>query len=251
VANFGTNGLVLQANIGSFAVPNWQALQNGGSFGNNELRWSDVGTIVNNTPSASWPPTNRPATLTQVPYLYSYSADATGSGVESAAPPGLPTTFDRTGHYLQVRMSWDNSGTFGSAPILTAYNTTAGTDPTRSDGTICGGASETIGGGLARSYLKGQMYGANTAAMPAAPGAGPGTDPAGTDGTTGAVTFSGAAAWLAGWQALAGGLDYIQYGATPTAVTAAVLYLMLALFTGPQMNPGVQSFYPTISYTFV
>lgn len=246
----GTAGLGLTANVGTQASPAWTShLNNGGTGGANELRWSDNGSIANNTASASWPFTTRPGSATRIDYLYAYTADATGSGVlPASAPPNVPTAF-ALASYNQVRIGWDNAGTFASAPILTAYNSTAHTNPTRGDGTVTGG-STTDTGATARSYIKGNMWGDDAAAVPAAPTGGPSNLPAATDGATGALTFSGVPAWLTNFQALGADLDYIQYGATPTAVTAAVLYCMLALFSGPGMLTGTLTPSIAAKYTY-
>jgi hypothetical protein len=248
----GTAGIGLSANLGTQASPVWTALNNGGSGGANELRWSDSGVIANNSSSAVWPFTTRPGSPAALPYLYAYTADAVGSGVlPSAAPPNLPTAFARA-NYNQLRIGWDNAGTFASAPILTAYNSSAHANPTRGDGSVTGGANPDTGTTTPRSYVKANMFGANTAAVPSAPGAGPGADPAATDGATGALTFAGSAAWLTNFQSLGADLDYIQYGNTPTALTAAVLYIELAFFVGPNMltatlTPDV----PAVKYSYI
>lgn len=248
----GTAGIGISANTGTQATPVWTALNNGGSGGANELRWSDSGTIANNTGSSTWPFTTRPGSATQLPYLYAYTADATGSGLlPAAAPPNLPTSF-AIANFNQMRIGWDNAGTFASAPILTAYNAVAHANPTRGDGSVTGGANPDTGTTTPRSYAKGNMYGSNLAAVPAAPSAGPGAVATALDGATGALTFAGAAAWLTNFQALGADLDYIQYGNTPTAVTAAVLYIMLAFFVGPNMLTGTLApDVPALKYSYI
>jgi hypothetical protein len=248
----GTAGIGISANTGTQSVPVWTALNNSGSAGANELRWSLAGTIANNTTNGTWPSDSRPGAVTQFPYLYAYTADNSGSGVlPASAPPNLPTAFVIT-NFFQLRVGWDGAGTFASPPILTGYGSSAHGAITRGDGTIIGGGNPDTGAVTQRSYLKGNLYGANTAAMPAAPSAGPVNAPAATDGVTGANPAYGAsAAWLTNFQALTGDLDYIQYSGSPTALVAAVLYFMLALFTGPNMAVGVFTpDFPATKYSY-
>jgi hypothetical protein len=248
----GTAGIGYSANTGTQSVPTWTPLNNGGSGGANELRWSDSGSVANNTANASFPFTSRPGSTAQMNYLYAYTADATGSGVlPSSAPPNLPTAFSLS-NFLQTRIGWDAAGTFASAPIVTFYGSTAHVAVVRGDGSIVGGANPDTGTTTPRSYLKGNMFGANTAAVPAAPSAGPSNAPVVTDGQTGAQpTFGASAAWQTNFQSLAGDTDFIQYSAIPTALTAGVLYLMLALFTGPNMAVGTLTPDPAVKYGFV
>lgn len=231
--------LIAEANRGSTGTPAWESVLGA----NREIRWHDTSTAGVATASASWPFMTRPAAVGGVDYAYAYTADTTGHGVYGGGS-GQPPAIFATTQYLSFRWSWDNTGTFASAPIITAYPTTAHANPTRDDGSMLGGKVADTGA-TARSYLKGAHYGSGTTTQ--VPGAGPAT-PLVTDGATGTVTV-GAGSWSA-WQGLMGDLDYLTYGSTPTATTAQVLYFMLRLFTGPNMSAGTHVPVLSFKYTY-
>jgi hypothetical protein len=235
--DFTPVGLAIQANLGTQDAPDWAPIA--------ELRWADYADIAADTPAAQWPPVPRRDVVRQIPFLYGYTTDTNGSAVLADPVSGAPTPFD-VASFLQCRIAWDASGAFASPPILTAYNSEHDLTVERHDRSICGGSLDTGD----RSYLKANLFGADSGAVPAAPTAGPGPVAA-TDGTDGGLTFTGAAAWLPAWQSLAGDLDFIQYGATPAPNTAAALYFMLALFVGRNAAPGVFGFDLAIKYGFV
>lgn len=244
MADFGATGVTVQGNTGSQGTPTWTAINSGGTGGANEIRISDNGSLTG-TGSASWPAMVRPGSTAIVGFYYLFTTDTAGNGVPGGA---TPVTW-AVANYNMFRLQWDATGTFASAPILTAYASTAHAAITRGDNSILGG-NVTDTGATARSYLKAQMYGANTAAVPAFPASAPSAPGGATDGTTGALTFSGAAAWLTAWQGLQGDNDYIQYGATPTAATAQGLQFMLALYTGPNMAPSTYTPVLSMKYTW-
>lgn len=231
-----------QLNTGTNAAPVWTAL---GTAVGSELRFSDVST-AGSTASASWPFMTRPASTQQVNYQYAATADATllgYLGTTSATPIVWANA-----NYRDLRWDWDNLGTFASAPIFTAYPSTAHGAVTRGDNSILGG-NTTDTGATARSYLKGNAFGrVDSAGVPAAA---PGTAPLVTDGTTGVMTPTAGANWLATYQGLQGDNDYIQFPSTPAATTADDWSCMLTLFTGPNM--ATSTYVNTISckYTFV
>ena len=233
--------LTLDANVGNVGSPNWQNVLGA----NREVRWHDTPSAGLTTASASWPYVTRPASGTAgVDYAYAYTADATGHGVYGGGASSAPAAFATT-QYLQFRWNWDNVGTFASAPIFTAYPTTAHGSITRGDGSLLGGhATDT--GGTARSYLKGAAWG--RVASAGAPAAGP-SAPAVTDGTTGSISPTAGANW-SGWQGLQGDNDYITAPFTPAATTADTWNLMMRLFTGANMNPGTHTPVVSLRYTY-
>jgi hypothetical protein len=234
--------LTFDANDGNNGTPNWVNVL--GTPPAKELRFSDSSAQAN-VASASWPYTTRPASGTAgVDYAYAFTADTTGQGVDSGAT-SVPAAFTRA-TYLQTRWNWDNLGTMASAPIFTAYPTTAHGSVTRGDGSLLGGhASDT--GGTARSYLKGLAYGITASQQ--TPAAQPSADPVVTDGTTGTVTTS-TGAW-SGVQGLQGDNDFITCGDTPPAVTARFWYTMVRLFMGANMSPGLHQPVISLKYTYV
>lgn len=233
------SSFTLEANRGNVGTPNWSNVLGA----NREIRWHDTSAAGLTTASASWPFMTRPAATGGVDYAYAYTADAVGDGVFGGGVGQIPAAFATT-QYLQFRWSWDNVGTFASAPLFTAYPSTSHGVPSRGDGSVLGGhASDT--GATARAYLKGVIYGSGTTTQ--VPAAGPAT-PLVTDGATGSVASS-AAAW-SNWQGLQGDTDYLSYPSTPTAVTAQVLYTMLRLFTGPNMSAGTHVPVVSCKYTY-
>lgn len=241
MSNF--NLVTLDLNTGTQAAPVWTAL--GGP--NTELRWLDVNTGVS-IASAAWPGTNRPSSGTaQLPYAYAYTADAVDLGVlgNSTTTPAAWVSTD----YKWCRWSWDAVGSFASAPIVTAYLTTAHGAITRGNNTsadsiLSGNTTDT--GATARSFLKGNWYGNGASQLPAAA---PTNVPLVTDGVTGSVV-PGSAAWLANYQGLQGDNDYITCTATPAATTANVWYGILALFMGATETPAIFSFVPSLKITW-
>jgi hypothetical protein len=229
----------------------WTAVGAAGSGTGVELRFSDVST-AGSTASASWPYMTRPGTATLVPYIYAFSADTTSLGVlgtTSTTPYNYSTTTLLNAAYLQARWNWDNVGTFASAPIFTAYASTAHAAIVRNtpSGDILAGQT-TDTGATQRSYLKGQGFGRVVSA--GAPAAAPANVPVITDGATGALVPTAGANWLTNWQGLQGDNDYIQFPSTPAATTADQWNVMFGLFTGPNMAAG--SYTPTLSlkYTY-
>lgn len=233
--------LVLEANTGTNGAPTWTSVLGASK----EIRYSDVSSAGLGTASASWPYVTRPAATQGLDYAYAYTADATGLGVLGNA--GAPTAFTNAS-YLQYRWNWDNTGTFASAPIFTAYPTTAHGAITRGDGSPLGGhATDT--GGTARSYLKGNAFGRVTSA--GAPAAAPSNAPVVTDGTTGSLSPTAGANWLTNYQGLQGDNDYITAPFTPAATTADQWNVMMRLFTGPNMGLGTLTWQHTLKYTYV
>lgn len=221
----------------------WTNVPAAGSGTGQELRWSDVAT-AGSTASASWPFMTRPGATAAVPYLYVFSADTTSLGVLGTTS-STPAAFSNAS-YLQARINFDGVGTFASAPILTAYPTTAHGAVTRGDNSLLGG-NTTDTGATARSYLKGNMFGRGVLA--GAPAAAPASAPVVTDGATGAVTPTAGANWAA-WQGLQGDNDFLQFPSTPAATTADNINIMLALFTGPNMATGTYANDVSVKYTF-
>lgn len=188
----------------------------------------------------------RPASTGLVNYLYVFSADTTSLG-SLGGGTSTPVAFSNA-NYNHSRINFDNTGTFASAPQLSAYPTTAHGAITRGDNSLLGG-NTTDTGATARSYLKGNMFGRVSSA--GAPAAAPTNAPAVTDGTTGALTPTAGANWCTNYQGLQGSNDYLQFPATPTAATADNIQTMLALFTGPNQATGTYTNDLTISYTYV
>jgi hypothetical protein len=154
------------------------------------------------------------------------------------------STYDATSaHYKQFTVSWDNTGTFASAPIFSAWmnNTlpaaTPGTQPGVGDGSsfVNGHATDTS----STSYIKANFYGqgVTTAGVQQTPASNAAGTLAVTSGTAGAVS-PGSAAWLATWQSLQAATQFIQDGVIPQAVTAGLYYYVLAFYTGVNMVGG-------------
>jgi hypothetical protein len=164
--------------------------------------------------------------------MWSFTADTTGTKIN---------TYDGTSaHYMQVRISWDNLGTFASAPIISCWanNTypaaSPGTQGT-SDGSavVNGHATDTS----STSYLKANAYGFGFSGSQQTPAANAAGTLAVTTGSAGAATTS-TGAFLATWQSLQAATQWIADGAIPTAVTAGLWYIVLSLWTGPNMTGG-------------
>lgn len=232
--------LKMEGNNGNVGAPNWVEV---GPTAAHEVRWSDVST-QDNVASAAWAAMIRPGATQIVSYTYAFTADATGTGFIGTAGP--PIAWARTS-YLWARWNWDNTGTFASAPIWTAYPSSAHGAPTPGDGSLLGGSADTLNVNN-YSYLKGTAWG-QLVVGGSAPGAGPGADPLVTAGTAGGQVTTGAASWCA-WQSLQGDIDWIYYSATPAATTANQWNLLFCLFTGPNMTPALYVIVMSMKYTW-
>jgi hypothetical protein len=207
-----------------------------------EVRFSDLST-QKSTASASWPAMIRPAAVGAVSYTYAFTADATGSGVIDAGS-GVPTAFTKA-NYKWAKWNWDNTGTFASAPIFTAYKSTSHDSASAGDGTILGGHATDSS---SKSYLKGNAFGRVDSA--GAPAAAPGAEPAVTDGSTGSLAPTAGANWLTNFQSLNGDTQYITAPFTPAATTADTWSIMFALFVGPNMTPATYTLVISLKYTW-
>ena len=237
--------LHIQGNDNTDGSPNW--VPGGGSptAGLSEIRWGSAG-ISANTASASWPLYDRDASVTVIPMVYQYTADAVGNNYDSY------TTASPITHILQNRIYGDNTGTMGSAPIITGYPTTAHGSITPGDGSLLGGhATDTS----STSYLKGAAYGQNSSSASTwndAPGAAPGGSVTGTTGSAGAIAPSNGTSWSA-WQSLQGDTQYLQSNNTPTAASATsgfLWYFVLRLYNGPNMTTGTLVPVASLRYTY-
>lgn len=242
MADFTT--LRLEGNHGTQAVPVWVEV---GPTAGKEVRWSDSAT-QNAIASASWPAMIRPAATAIVSYTYAYTADAVGWGFISGQASPCPA-FSKD-NYLWARWWWDNLGTFASAPIYTAFLTTAHAAITRQnpDGGLLQGSADTKPAASAFSYLKGNAFGRVVTA--GAPAAGPANAPVVTDGIVGSVSPVAGANWLANFQSLMGDNDYITAPFTPAATTQDQWNVHFALFTGPNMLPALYQVVQTLKYTW-
>jgi hypothetical protein len=229
----------LEVNVGNTASPSYVDVLGA----NREVRWHDTSTVSLTTPSASWPYVTRPTSGTAgIDYAYAATADTTLEGIYSGAGTA-PAAF-ANGDYLWGRWNWDAVGTFASAPIFTAYPTTAHGSISRGDGSLLGGhASDT--GATARSYLKANALGQVGAATAA-----PSNAPTVTDGSTGSVSPTAGNNWLTNYQGLMGDSDYISFPSTPAATTAAVWHAICRLFTGANMTPGTYANTLSLRYTY-
>lgn len=234
--------LKMEANHGILGTPVWVEV---GPTANHEVRWSDSAT-QKDVASAAWPAMIRPAATSIVNYTYAYTADATGNGFLSNEGAINCPAYDKD-NYLWARWNWDNVGTFGSAPIFTAYPTDAHGAIARDDGSLLGGKIADTGG-TGFSYLKGNAFG--RVDTDGAPAAGPANAPVVTDGTIGSVLPAAGANWLTNFQSLQGDNDYITAAATPAATTADTWSLHFALFTGPKETPALYTVVMTLKYTW-
>lgn len=243
MADFTTMRFELNTNTNG--SPTWTTVPASGAGTGQELRFLDVST-GGGVASASWPFVTRPTSGTAgVDYLYVATADTTLLG-SIGGGTAVPAAFSNA-NYLQFRLWWDNVGTFASAPIYTAYPTTAHGAVSRGDGSLLGGhASDT--GATARSYLKGNAFGRVTSA--GAPAAAPANAPVVTDGTTGTVSPTAGANWLTNYQGLMGDTDFITAPFTPAATTQDQWNLMIRLFTGANMTPGTHVPVVSCKYTW-
>ena len=232
----------LEANDHSTGAPNWVAI--GGA--NTEVRWSDQND-QKNVASASWPYMVRPIATTIVNYTYCFTADATGNGFYSQSGAVACPAWSKD-NYLWARWDWDNTGTFASAPISTAYPTDAHGAIVRGDGSLLGGSADTMSVATEYSYLKGNAWGRVDSA--GAPAAGPAAAAVVTDGAVGSVSPGAGGNWLANFHDLMGDTDYITAPFTPAAVTADTWSIEFALFTGPNMDPGTYTVVMAMKYTW-
>ena len=224
--------LTMEANDGTVVAPHWVVVV---PTANHEVRWSDQNN-QKNIASANWPAEIRPAATAIVSYTYAYTADATGNGFISNSGAVNCPAFSKD-NYLWSRWNWDNTGTFASAPIFTAYPSSAHGAPIPNDGSLLGGSADTTPVATAYSYLKGNAWGRVDSA--GAPAAGPAAAPVVTDGTAGSVSPAAGANWLANFQSMQGDIDYITAPFTPAATVADTWSLEYALFTGPNMMPAL------------
>jgi len=247
VADF--TSLVLNLNTGaSDASPTWTNFTWAGA--NYEMRLCGSGVGNGSTASASWFPYTRPGTVGIIPEMWVY----TGSDASGGAKV---TTYDGTSaHYMQFRINWDNTGTYGSAPIISAWATTGlpaatpGSQPGTGDGTsaINGQSSDTS----STSYLKANAYGQGltSGGSQQTPGSNAAGTLSATVGSAGAAT-PGSAAWLATWQSLQAATQYIQNGGTPQAITAGLWYFVLSQYSGPNQTGGTLVYQLGYQYTWV
>jgi hypothetical protein len=243
------SSIKLQGNTGaSDGSPTWTDLTFGSS--GYELRANLSGNgATTTTPSASWPAMLKPASgATLVDQLWLFTADTTGHQI---------TTYDGTGsHYNQLRINWDNTGTFSSAPLISAWkdNTltaaSPGTQNTPGDGSnIVNGTS---GESSSRSLIKATVYGygLNASGVADNPSSNMGSNPTVTTGTgAGAVTTT-ASTWTS-WQDLQSSEDWIANGVIPQAATAGTWNFLLAMYIAASMVGGVEVPVIGVSYTWI
>jgi hypothetical protein len=245
MADFTT--IKLQLNSNTDASPTWNDFTTAANY---EMRFCAASAGGASIASASWPAYLKPTSGTAtIPEMWAYlGADASG---------GVKINYDATSaHYMQLRVSWDNLGTFASAPQVSAWanNTlpaaTPGSQPGTGDGTsiVNGHATDTS----STSYLKANFYGQGltSGGSQQTPGSNAGGTLTATSGTAGAAT-PGSAAWLATWQSLQAATQFIQNGGTPQAVTAGLWYGLLALYTGVNMTGGTLLPILGFQYTWV
>ncbi|MBU0846550.1 hypothetical protein KKH23_05120 [Patescibacteria group bacterium] len=234
--------LIMEANHGIQAAPVWVEV---GPGANKEVRWNDQDD-QKDIASAAWPAMIRPAATAIVSYTYAYTADAVGNGFISNAGAAACPAYAET-NYMWARWNWDNTGTFASPPIFTAYPSGAHGAIVRDDGSLLGGKIADTGGG-GYSYLKGNAFGRVVSA--GAPAAAPAAAPVVGDGTVGSVSPGAGANWLANFQSLQGDNDWITAPFTPAATTADQWNLHFALFTGPNETPALYLVVMTLKYTW-
>lgn len=220
--------LKLQVNTGaSDASPTWTDVLFGTA--GYELRAAlSGGSQTTSTASASWPAIQKPASgTTLINAMYAFSADTTGLQIN---------TYDgTTAHYMQFRINWDNTGTFASAPLISAWGDTTLAAASPGTQTSPGVGSNIINGTSGESgslsLIKCNAYGqgltsGGTQQTPASNAGG--TETVNGHSGAGAAT-PGSAAWLSTWQDLQSSTNYILNGGTPKAVTAGIWYFCLIL----------------------
>jgi hypothetical protein len=162
-------------------------------------------------------------------------------------------TYDGTNGKANVAcIDYDNVGTYALAPTLSAYGDSthaapsAGTQPGAQAGSpiVNGHATDTS----STSYLKADLYGDDQTGNPSAGSVG--TTLAVTSGTAGSVS-PGSAAWLATWQSLQGGIQYITHRRTPAATTAGKIFFTIVLYSGPNLSLGTMTPVITFTYSYV
>lgn len=247
MADFTT--IKLQGNTGTNdASPTWTDLTFGSS--GYELRANLSGNgATTTTASASWPAMLKPSSgSTLVNQLWLFTADAVGSQI---------TTYDGTGsHYNQLRINWDNTGTFASVPVISAWkdNTlpaaSPGTQNSPGDGSniINGTTTESSSRSLVKATVYG--YGLSSSGIADNPSANMGSNPTVSSGTgAGAVTTS-SGAWTA-WQDLQAATDWIANGQTPQAATAGTWNFLLAMYIAASQIGGTEVPVVGFSYTWI
>ena len=251
MGNFTTIRLSLNSNGNS--TQNWRQI----GAASTEVRWSDQGTGLLTTPSASWPAMIRPGSTTLVNYTYAYLTDNgatnTAYGVYGGTTGNAnPATFNSVNMPLFARWEWDDQGDFASPPIFTAYDTTAHNSPSaRNTGALLSGHNtDTTGGGNARSYLKANAWGRVTTL--GAPVGGDGNGPAAplvTHGSDGSASPTAGANWMATYQGLMADIDYITAAAEPGVATDSWV-VIFAVFTGPNQTPATNTPVLSLKYTY-
>lgn len=236
--------LKFQGNTGTNASPVWTDVPASGAGTGQELRFSDS-SAQGAVASASWPAVTRPTSGTAgVDYLYVFTADTTSLGILGTTST-TPVAYSNTAQYRFLRINWDNTGTFASAPRFTAYASTAHAAISAGDNSILGGNSSDT---TSHSYLKGNAFGrVDSAGVPAAA---PSNAAVATDGTAGSVSPSAGANWLTNFQSLQGDNEYISFPSTPAAVTADQWSLIIRLFLGANTTAGVATPVVSCRYTY-
>lgn len=239
MADFGAGGLIMEANHGTLIAPVWVEV---GPTAAHEVRWSDS-PDQDNVAFGVWPAMIRPAGPTLVSYTYAYTAAAVGWGFISGQAAPCPVYTE--GNYLWARWIWDITGSFASAPIFTAYPTIGHGAIGAGDGSLLGGHAVDTG---SRSYLKGNAFGQVDSVAP--PGAGPLAPPAIGNGAVGALSPVAGPNWMANFQSLQGGNDWILSIFQPAAAAPDSWSLHFALFTGPNETPALYVVVMTLRYTW-
>lgn len=261
MADFASvTGLCLNLNTGTAASGTsttqagavWTRLNNNGTSGAMELRFSD-GSANGAIGSAAWPLMTRPVATSAVSYQYAATADTTLLGYLGGSS-NVPIAWSNA-NFNDARWTWDNLGTFASAPIFTAFLDTSHAAIVRSPNATNSGVANLLQGSTvdtgspARSYLKGNAWGRVSSA--GAPTVAPSNAPVVTSGATGSAVPTAGANWLGQYQGLMGLTDFITAPFTPTGATADSWQVMLHLFTGPNENVGTYAAITiAISYTF-
>jgi hypothetical protein len=242
VADF--TSLVLKANTGTNGSPVWTTVPATGAGTGQELRFSDS-SAQGSVASASWPAVTRPTSSTAgVDYLYVFTADTTSLGMFGTTS-STPVAYSNTAQYLFMRWDWDNTGTFASAPIFTAY-------PSNSHGSITAGDNSVLGGNSSdtssTAYLKGNTFGRVVSG--GAPAAAPANAPAVTDGTAGNRGATAGANWQTNFQSMQGDTQYMTAAFTPAATTADQWNVIIRLFIGANSAAGVSTPVVSLKYTY-
>lgn len=261
MADFAAStGLAFNLNTGTLASGTsatqagavWTRLSNNGTGGAMELRASD-GNGNGAIGSAAWPLMTRPGSVSPVLYQYAATADTTLLGYLGGST-NVPQPWSNS-NFNDARWTWDNLGTFASAPIYTAFLDTSHAAIVRAANATNSGVANLLQGSTvdtgatARSYLKGNAWGRVSSA--GAPNIAPTNAPLVTDGTTGSVSPTAGGNWMTQYQGLMGLTDYITAPFTPAATTADSWQVMLHQFTGPNMNTGTYAaIVISLSYTF-